>query len=291
MQSLLPDLDCRLWDEPVDPADVHYAVVWKPPTGGLRRFENLRCIVSIGAGIDHVLADTQLPEAVPIIRTTGNDLTQRMREYICLHVLRFHRGLAAIEQAQREREWRNTVNPVAGHRRVGIMGLGKLGADAARALQQIGFSVAGWSRTEHEIDGVTTFAGRKGLPEFLRQTEILVCLLPLTPATHGILNASLFDQLPRGANLINVARGEHLVEPDLIAALNSGQLAGATLDVFAEEPLPESHPFWAHQSILVTPHVASMIDPESGGKEIANNLNCLIRGEPVPDLVDLQQGY
>ena len=291
MQSLLPNLECRLWDEPVDAADVHYAVVWKPPTGGLKKFPNLRCIVSIGAGIDHVLADTELPRNVPIIRTTGDDLTQRMREYICLHVLRFHRNLHGLEQAQLEQRWQNEVNPTANNRRVGVMGLGKLGADAVRALHLIGFDVAGWSRTKRDLDGITTFAGNDALPEFLATTQILVCLLPLTPATNGILNAELFQLLPTGAQLINAARGEHLVEKDLIDALDSGQLAGATLDVFREEPLPASHPFWARSDILITPHVASLIDPESGGKEIADNLTRFINGQAVSDLVDLQQGY
>lgn len=291
LQSLLPDLDCRLWDEDYNPANVHYAVVWKPPTGGLKRFANLRCIVSIGAGIDHVLADTELPTNVPIIRTTGDDLTQRMREYVCLHVLRFHRDLPAIESAQAEGRWHNTVNPTAGNRRVGIMGLGKLGADSAQLLSGIGFDVVGWSRTERTMDGITTFAGTDGLNAFLNGTEILVCLLPLTSATRGILNQSLFDELPRGACLINVARGEHLVEADLLSALESGQLGSATLDVFQQEPLPVTHAFWQHPNILVTPHVASMIDPESGGKEIARNLTRFINGEPVDDLVDLQQGY
>lgn len=291
LQSLLPDLDCRLWDENVDPATVHYAVVWKPPTGGLARFPNLRCIVSVGAGIDHVLADSELPPQVPIIRTTGEDLTLRMREYICLHVLRFHRDLPGQESAQAAREWRNTVKPTAANRRVGIMGLGKLGSDAARALQQIGFNVSGWSRTHRDIGGVQTYAGINALAGFLAQQEILVCLLPLTDATRNVLNADLFAQLPKGACLVNAARGEHLVEQDLLDALDSGQIAAATLDVFREEPLPGAHPFWAHPNILVTPHVASMIDPESGGKEIATNLTRFINGEPVADLVDLAQGY
>ena len=291
LQSLLPDLECRLWDEDVDPATVHYAVVWKPPTGGLARFPNLRCIVSVGAGIDHVLADSQLPAHVPIIRTTGDDLTLRMREYICLHVLRFHRDLPGQENAQAAREWRNTVKPTAGDRRVGIMGLGKLGSDAAQALRQLGFAVSGWTRTRKDLPGVQTFAGAGELADFLRQQEILVCLLPLTDTTRNILNADLFAQLPRGAYLVNAARGEHLVEQDLLDALDSGQIAAATLDVFREEPLPPAHPFWTHQNILVTPHVASMIDPESGGKEIAANLTRFINGEPVADLVDLAQGY
>lgn len=291
LQSLLPDIECRLWEDPGDLMDIEYAVVWRPPTGGLRRFKNLKCIISVGAGIDHVLADEELPKNVPIIRTTGQELTQRMREYVCLHVLRLHRRLMDVEQQQSDQSWIQTINPPAYERRVGVMGLGNLGADSARALSSIGFDVTGWARREHSISGIRTTFGDSGLPAFLDGCEILVCLLPLTGETHGILNHALFDQLKKGACLINVARGEHLVEQDLLDAMASGQIAQATLDVFHEEPLPPTHPFWRHPQVLVTPHVASMIDPVAGGKEIAQNLRKFINGEAVPDMVDLKQGY
>jgi glyoxylate/hydroxypyruvate reductase A len=291
LQGLLPEIECRLWDQPGDPNEIEYAVVWRPPAGGLARFPNLECIVSIGAGIDHVLADPELPKGVPIIRTTGTDLTQRMREYVCLHVLRLHRRLPEIEAAQATRAWRQLVEPPAPERRVGVMGLGNLGVDCARTLSLVGFDVAGWSRRPKEVENVTTFAGPEGLAPFLARSEILVCLLPLTPATRGILNAELFARLPEGACVVNAARGEHLVEADLLAALDSGRVGGATLDVFHEEPLPPDHPFWDHPRVLVTPHVASLIDPVAGGKAIAANLRRFINGEPLPDLVDLAQGY
>ncbi len=294
MQSLLPEIDCRLWDDPGDVDEIDIAVVWKPPAGGLKRFPNLRAIVSIGAGIDHVLADPELPKHVPIIRTTGEDLKVRMREYVALHVLRQHRRLPEIEAAQERREWLQLVNPPAYERRVGIMGLGGLGADCARTLAALGFDVAGWSRRPKGIDGVKSFAGQEGqegLAAFLSRTEILVCLLPLTPVTEGILNADLFKKLPKGASIINAARGGHLVEDDLVEALDAGQISSATLDVFKTEPLPADHPFWDHPKILVTPHVASLIDPVTGGKAIAANVRKFLAGEPVPDLVDLEQGY
>ena len=291
MRSLLPEIECRGWEDPGDPADIDIAVVWKPPAGGLKRFPNLRAIVSIGAGIDHVLADPELPRHVPIIRTTGKDLKIRMREYVTLHVLRLHRRLPEIEAAQAEREWLQLVNPPAYERRVGLMGLGDLGADCACALAALGFDIAGWSRRPKSIDGVSNFAGQDGLADFLERTEILVCLLPLTSATEGILSADLFNQLPRGASIINAARGGHLVEGDLIAALDSGQISAATLDVFHTEPLPADHPFWCHPKVLVTPHVASLIDPVAGGKAIAANVRKFLTGQSVPDLVDLEQGY
>ncbi|MEZ5825563.1 MAG: glyoxylate/hydroxypyruvate reductase A [Geminicoccaceae bacterium] len=291
LQGVLPELECRLWDDPGDLEEVRQAVVWKPPAGGLARFPNLEVIVSIGAGIDHVLADPELPKHVPIIRTTGFDLTQRMREYVTLHVLRLHRRLPEIEGAQERREWLQLVNPPAYERRVGVMGLGNLGADCARALSAIGFDVAGWSRRRKDIEGVKCMAGEGELDSFLARSEILVCLLPLTPATEGILDRSLFDRLPEGACIINAARGEHLVDQDLLDALENGRIREATLDVFHIEPLPAEHPFWDHPRVLVTPHVASLIDPVAGGKAIADNLRRFLKGEPLDDLVDLSQGY
>ena len=291
MRALLPEFDVRPWDQPGDLGDIEYAVVWKPPTGGLKRFPNLKCIVSIGAGIDHVLADTELPKGIPIIRTTGSDLTQRMREYVMLHVLRMHRRLPEIEAAQPRREWLQAVNPPAYARRVGVMGLGNLGAACAKDLASLGFNTHGWSRTPKSVEGVTGHAGPEGFDAFLDGTEILVNLLPLTPATEGIMSKPLFDKLPEGACVINAARGQHVVDQDLLDALDSGHIAMATLDVFHKEPLPADHPFWDHPHVLVTPHVASLIDPAAGGQMIADNLRRFHKGEPVADLVNLEQGY
>lgn len=291
LQGLLPDIECRTWDDPGDKADVDYAVVWKPPPGGLKTFPNLKCIVSMGAGIDHVLVDPELPDHLPIIRTVGDDLRQRMREYVALHVLRFHRRLPHIQAAQGRREWDQIITPPAPERRVAVLGLGNMGAEVARTLAAIGFDVHGWSRRPKSLAGITCHHGDAGLAELLPQAEILVCLLPLTPATEGILNKDLFAQLPEEACVINVGRGGHLVEEDLIPALDSGHLYGATLDVLHEEPPPDGHPFWAHPKVLLTPHIASLIDPEAGAKVIAENIKRFRAGEAVPDLVDLAQGY
>ena len=291
LQKLLPDIDCRLWDAPGDKAEVEYAVVWKPPPGGLKTFPNLKCIVSMGAGIDHLLADPDLPRHLPIIRTVGSELRQRMREYLALHVLRFHRHLPDIEAAQRRKAWDQIITPPAPERGVGIMGLGNMGAEAAHTLAELGFAVHGWSRRPKRLHGITCHHGDDGLADFLARSEILICLLPLTPSTEGILNRRLFARLPEGACLINVGRGQHLVEKDLIPALDSGQLGGATLDVLHQEPPPEDHPFWSHPKILLTPHIASLIDPETGAKVIAENIRRFQAGEPVRDLVDLKQGY
>ena len=291
MSALLPEMEVLLANEPMDREAIEYAIVWQPDQGWLKMFPNLRCIVSIGAGIDHILCDRELPADVPIIRTTGTDLSVRMREYVTLHVLRLHRRLPEVEAAQPVREWRQIVEPPAHKRRVGIMGLGNLGADCARTLATIGFDVAGWARSAKSFEGVECYTGDAAKEGFLRRSEILVCMLPLTPETEGILNAELFNQLPKGAKIINVARGQHLVEADLLAALDSGQIAAATLDVFHQEPMPDDHPFWDHPKILITPHIASLIDPVAGGETIAENLRAFIAGEVVQDLVPPGKGY
>ncbi|ORE90471.1 glyoxylate/hydroxypyruvate reductase A [Aurantimonas sp. 22II-16-19i] len=291
LAELLPGWSVRPLVEIEDRETVAYAVVWRPRTGDLARFSNLKAIVSVGAGIDHVLADAELPGNVPIIRTVGADLTQRMREYVALHVLRHHRDMPRQLQAQAERDWHQIVVPVAPNRKVGVMGLGNLGADAARTLAGLGFATRGWSRGAKAIDGVETFAGAAGLPAFLDGLEILVNLLPLTAETTGILDGALFAQLAPGACLINCARGAHLVDDDLLAALEAGQIKQATLDVFHQEPLPAGHPFWSHPAITVTPHIASQIDAATGGRLIAANLQRFEAGEPVPDLADAARGY
>ncbi len=291
LQALLPEVECRAWEDPGDKAKVEYAVVWRPPPGGLKGFPNLKCIVSMGAGIDHLLADPELPPDIPIIRTVGSELRQRMREYLALHVLRYHRRLPDIEAAQARRVWDQIITPPAPKRTVGIMGLGNMGSDAAHVLVELGFSVRGWARRPKRLHGVECFHGEDQLPVFLSKSEILVCLLPLTPTTEGILDRRLFARLPKGACLINVGRGRHLVEKDLIPALDSGQLGGATLDVLQTEPPPDDHPFWRHPKILLTPHIASLIDPETGAKVIAENLKRFMAGQPVADIVDLNQGY
>ncbi|SIT14268.1 2-hydroxyacid dehydrogenase [Paracoccus saliphilus] len=291
LQSLLPGWTIAALDTIEDPASVRYAVVWRPRSGDLARFPNLEAIVSIGAGIDHVLADGDLPQGVPVIRTVGADLTQRMREYVALHVLRHHRDMPRQLQAQAERDWHAIVVPVAPRRIVGVMGLGNLGEAAARTLAGLGFTTRGWSRSSKTIDDVETFAGSDQLDRFLSDCEILVNLLPLTDQTRGILNAGLFSKLAMGACVINCARGPHLVDEDLLAALDSGRIKQATLDVFHQEPLPADHPFWDHPAITITPHVASQIDAVTGGRLIAANLKAFDETGTCADLADTTRGY
>ncbi len=291
LQELLPGRTVSSFEEADNPENVGYAVVWRPRSGEIARFPNLKAIVSIGAGIDHVLADSQLPQGVPVIRTVGQDLTQRMREYVALHVLRHHRDMPRQLRAQAERDWHPIVVPVAPNRTVGVLGLGNLGAAAATTLAGLGFAVRGWSKSRKTIEGVTCFAGPEQLGDFLNGCEILVNLLPLTPETEGILNAALFAGLAPGACVINCARGQHLIEADLLSALDSGQIRQATLDVFHQEPLPAEHPFWSHPAITVTPHVASLIDAETGGRLIAANLRAFEMTGTCADLTDATRGY
>ncbi|RYG95392.1 MAG: glyoxylate/hydroxypyruvate reductase A [Alphaproteobacteria bacterium] len=291
LRDLMPDWNVYPIDQVPDPDAVTYSVLWRPATGAMKPFRNLKAIVSLGAGIDHVLADEQLPIHVPIIRTVGTDLTQRMKEYVALHVLRHHRELPAVQANQARQLWEQIVVPPAPQRRVGVMGLGNLGAAAADLLKQIGFEVRGWSRSPKDLPGIQCFSGSEGFGAFLEGTEILVCLLPLTESTRGILNVDTFNRLKRGASIVNAARGPHLVDSDLVDALNSGQISSATLDVFHVEPLPKTHPFWTNPKITVTPHVASLIDAPTGSKIVAKNIRTFQETGTVADLADAKRGY
>jgi glyoxylate/hydroxypyruvate reductase A len=290
LEARVPGLDVRIWPEVGDPGEIEIALVWRPPAGELARYPNLKAILSLGAGIDGLIADPDLPD-VPLARMVDPSLTRTMIEYVLLAVLRHHREFDRFERAQRAREWAYAFPPQAAERRVGVMGLGELGAAAAGRLVAHGFDVLGWSRSPKAIEGVTSYAGQSELQTFLHRAQILVCLLPLTPATEGILDAATFDALPHGAFVVNVARGRHLVERDLLAALDSGHLAGATLDVFREEPLPQDSPLWDHPKVLVTPHVASYSLPATAADGVAANVRRVLAGEPPLHQVDRAWGY
>ena len=290
LRRRLPELDFRVWPEIGRAEEIEAALVWKPPPGLLAGLPRLRLVLSLAAGVDALLADPSLPD-LPLCRLIDPSLTRTMSEFVLLQVLKYHRGLDRYARQQREGRWRLELPQPPCATRVGIMGLGELGADAARTLLRHGFAVHGWSRSRKELDGIACFAGEARLGPFLAEADILVCLLPLTPETRGILNADLFARLPRGARLVNVARGAHLVDADLITALDAGQLAHASLDVFQAEPLPAGHPFWKHPLIDVTPHAASYGLPESAAEAVADNLRRLADGRPLLGLVDRARGY
>ncbi len=291
LARLLPDQDVRPWPEVGAPEEIEFAIVWAPEPGELECYPNLRAIFSLGAGVDNILSDPDLPAGVPVVRLVDPELTRQMSEYVVLNVLRHHRDFPAYEHFQRKGQWRRLPAPEAAATGVGFMGLGVLGSDAARKLRPFGFRLMGWTRAPRRLKGVRCLHGPEGRSPFLARSDILVCLLPLTPATRGILNAETFAALPQGAAVINCARGAHLVERDLLEALDSGHLSGATLDVFDTEPLSEGHPFWGHPKITVTPHIAGVTLPHSAAERVAANIRRLQKGEPLADVVDLEAGY
>ncbi len=293
LERLAPEADIRVWPDIGNPDEVEYVLAWRPPHGALAALPNLRVVFSLGAGVDHLFSDPDFPAHVTVSRVVDPYLTAGIREYVLLHVLRYHRNQPALDQQQRDRVWDDRARELrqADEQTVGILGLGELGRDSAEALAALEFDVAGWTRSAKDIPGITCFEDRGGLDAMLARSRILVCLLPLTPETEGILNAELFSKLPKGAYLINAARGGHLVEGDLIPALESGRLAHATLDVFRTEPLPADHLFWDHPQITVTPHNAAITDPRSVAKQIVGDIARDRKGELLPNTVDTSLGY
>lgn len=287
----VPGLDMRVWPETGVATDIDAALVWNHPPGALKAFPSLRAILSLGAGVNHILDDPGLPPDVPIARIVDPGLATGMAEYAALAVLRYHRNFDVYERLQHEGRWKRLPIPMTAARRVGVLGLGEIGSACARMIAGLGFPVAGWSRTPKSVPGIASYAGSDGLAPFLARTDILVCVLPLTAATRGIINQATLATLPRGAFLINIARGAHVVDQDLISALDSGHLAGATLDVFAGEPLPREHPFWTHPKVTVTPHIASITNPDTAADGVAENLRRLADGRPLLNLADRTRGY
>ena len=295
-RRLLPGREIVSADTSFDPASIRYAACWKHRPGTLANLPDLEAIFSLGAGVDHLVSDPDLP-AVPVLRVVDDDLTDRMSEYVVMHGLMHLRRGWLYDARQREGRWADERDqPAARDVRVGIMGLGVLGQDAVRKLRVMGFDVAGWSRSPREVEGVATFSGEEGLAAFLARTDILVVLLPLTPETRGVLNAKLFAGLARdgrlgGPFLINAGRGGLQVEADILAALDGGALAGATLDVFETEPLPPGSRLWAHPAVHITPHNAAMSDPDAIAAAIATQIRRREAGEPFRHAVDLSRGY
>jgi len=289
--ELDPSLEVRVWPDVGDPAEVDVAFAWRTQPGDLARYPNLRAVFSLGAGVDGMLADPAFPRQVPLVRMVDPNLGVLMTEYVLAAVLRHHCELDHYHLLQQAGRWEKRVRPPAGERVVGIMGLGELGTRAAVALRGLGFNVRGWSRRIRPVPGVETCAGDAGLSALLASSQILVCLLPLTAQTRGILSASTFARMPRGSCLVNAARGGHVVDADLVAALDAGQLSSATLDVFETEPLPTGHPFWTHPRILITPHIASVTSLPTAAALVIENLKQWRAGGALRNVVDPDRGY
>lgn len=286
----MPDIEFRIWPDSGDLNAVEYLAAWQPPPDLLTRLPNLKVLFSVGAGVDHLNLST-VSEHVQVVRMVEPGIINGMVEYVCMSVLALHRNLFDYQRQQANAVWRELDVVPASSRRVGVMGLGVLGQAVLERLGMFGYDRSGWNRSQKDIPGVRCYAGPATLESFLGQCDILICLLPLTDATRGLLDARLFAALPRGAALINVGRGAQLVSQDLLAALDSGQLSTAILDVTEPEPLPVAHPFWRHPRIILTPHIASMTQVHSAAQVLLNNLRRHQRGEPLHDVIDRRKGY
>lgn len=290
-----PGLDIRQWPEAGDLADIRYALAWAAEPGALSKLPNLELIISVGAGVDHLLSDPDLPD-LPIVRFVDPDLTGRMSQYIVLQVMSHHRRMTELREAQSRRLWLDLVEANAADLRVGFMGFGELGQAAAEMLAPFGYQLFGWSRTAKAVPGVSCFAGEGEFDKFLGQCDILVSLLPLTPATKGIINSSLIDRLAHdgklpGPVIINAGRGGSQVESDILAALGDGRLYAASFDVFEVEPLPQSSPLWLHPRVIVTPHNAAVSSPEAIAHYALSQMDAHASGAPLANLVDRERGY
>jgi len=293
LAEMAPDLNVVVEGrDKYDPKTIDYALGFRPEPGLLGSLPNLKVVFSLGAGVDGFLIDPNYPKQIPLVRFVDHQLSREMAQYCVMHALIHHRQQRMFDLFQKEKKWRQSVPPRGTEdTRIGILGIGEIGTMVAERLRDHDFKMAGWSRTRKQINGVESFAGHEELPKFLGQSDILICLLPLTADTRHILNTKTFSQLPKDAFVINVARGGHLKEDDLIAAIDSGHLSGATLDVFETEPLLESSPLWGHPKITVTPHVAAISDPRVMAKSAVDGIAQHKAGKPLENMVDFARGY
>jgi glyoxylate/hydroxypyruvate reductase A len=290
LQKKNKSLDIQVYPDVDRPEDVEFAISWKHPEGLYQEYPNLKVIASMGAGVNHILKDKDLPKDVKVTRIVDDQLTKDMSQFVLLQCLAVSRNLFLHLNDQWSKSWNTKSYQTPEKTNVGIMGYGVLGQEAGRVLKANGFQVTGYANSSKTVDGIQVY-GSDEQEEFLKNTQILVCLLPVTSETIGILNLELFKKLKEDAYLINVARGEHLIEKDLIRAIDQEVLRGASLDVFQEEPLPDSHPFWTHEKIQITPHVASMTDPESVANQLLENYNRMKDEESLLNEVDVKKGY
>lgn len=290
LMSKNESLDIQIYPDIDRPEDVEFAISWKHPEGLYKDFPNLKVIASMGAGVNHILKDNDLPEQVRVTRIVDEQLTEDMSQFVLLNCLAVSRNFFRHLQDQSAKLWNTKPYQTPKNTSVGIMGYGVLGQEAGKVLKKNGFEVIGYANSSKTVEGIRVY-GEKEQDEFLNNTQILVCLLPVTELTTGILNLDLFRKLKNKAYLINVARGEHLNEDDLLKAIDQDIISGASLDVFREEPLPSSHPFWEHPHIQITPHIASMTDPESVANQLLDNYKRMKNGKALLNEVNTAKGY
>lgn len=291
IKAIAPDIDLRVWPNDGNKADITFTLVWAQPQGIFSQYPNLQVISSMGAGVDNLLQDVSIPTQATVVRMVDPRLVSQMGDYVLAAVFNHVRQFLNYGQYQQRQQWQPLQPRNIDEVTVGVMGVGQIGSAVAIRLRQAGFQVLGWSRRAKSIANVRVFAGKQQLPDFLAASKILVCLLPLTPETENMLNQATLSQLPQGAYVVNVARGNHLVEEDLLSLLNNNHLAGACLDVFREEPLPQTHPFWNHSKITITPHIASLTDPASVAPQIVDNYRRMQINKPLLNQINIQQGY
>jgi glyoxylate/hydroxypyruvate reductase A len=288
--AAFPNMPFHIWPDVAEIEAVRYALVWNPPPGLLGKFPNLTAVLALGAGVDGLLADPTTPD-VPIVRLLGAGLAPQMAEYALYAVLHFHRAMPEYHAQQAKSAWRPFAPVLSSQWTVGVMGTGVIGGLIATNLVALGYDVRGWSLSGTRIDGVESFAGDAQLASFLSGSRVVVNVLPLTDKTAGILGARTFMSMPTGSYVVNIGRGGHLIEGDLLAALDSGHLAGAMLDVFNEEPLPAMHPFWSHPRVVVTPHIAGLTVASEAEAQVIENVKRMERGESPVGVVDRDRGY
>lgn len=291
LRKVDPSIDIRAFPNDSNRAEISFALTWRHPFGVFKDYPNLKCISSMGAGVDHLLKDPDLPKNVAHTRLVDPYLAQDMAEFVLALIMNHLRDLNAFKIKQTQTIWRPADYFRIKDITIGIMGMGAIGSQVAKELMKTGFKVVGWARTAREINALPIYAGQAELSKFLNQADILVCVLPLTSQTKGILNKTNFKSLPKNAFVINVGRGEHLVDEDLIQFIAEGHLSGASLDVFTEEPLPAKSPLWKHPRIHITPHIASITNPESVAPQIIDNYYRMKENKPLLNTVSREKGY
>jgi glyoxylate/hydroxypyruvate reductase len=292
LSARIPDLDWRVWPDNVgDPATVDFVLAFKVEPGFFGQFPNLKGVLATGAGVDGLFADPSLPTNLPIARIVDPYMTQQMVQWAAYGVLHFFRRFDEYRALQDKAEWRELGSPTRHPNRVGVLGFGEIGGAIGRGLLALGFFVQGWTNTPRDLGPIDNFAGPDQLDAFLETSPILVCTLPLTPDTKGLLNRDRLSKLPKGAVVVNLARGGHVVTDDLLALLTEGHLSGAVLDVTDPEPLPANHPLWHHPNVIITPHESGLTTPATAADQIAANVHRILAGEPVNNPVDVTRGY
>ena len=291
IKELLPEAEVYVWDPEGPAVDADYAIVWQPPEALFERETHLKAVFNLGAGIDGLLKVANLPEALTVVRLEDAGMSVQMAEYVLHQLLEASRGMETYREQQRQSLWKIHRPIKRSEWPVGVMGLGHIGKRVARTLANLDYQVSGWARGEHSLEGVSTYAGPGQMGDFLQATRVLVNTLPLTDETRDIINYELLSQLQPGAVLINVGRGEHLVEEDLLRALDEGKLLRASLDVFRKEPLPEGHPFWQRKEITITPHISARTLRDATLEQITGKIRDHVAGRAISGIVDTDRGY